>query len=474
MKRFLILLALLLAACEVGPDYKKPEVSTPASFSELPAASTQAPADDATLAKWWMHIDDPELQSLITRALGSNLNLKTAVSRIRESREQIIVAGAKEWPQLSATGTGTNIHSNSSPIASAIAGGSMAPTGPSNIKIYSAGFDATWEIDVFGGVRRGIEQAAANTEGAVWNMRDAEVSLSAEVANDYFTLRTAQVRIAILQEEISRQRETYGLIAARRRAGFVTQLDVNQQQTLVSNTAAQLPTVQAEAHTMEHAIAVLIGAEPEAIAQELETNRRFPEVRADLAVGLPSDLLRRRPDIRAAERKLAAATAGIGVAVSDLYPKFNLIGSAAFVGNHLDTLISGKNFSTIAFGSISWPIFQGGQVRANIRVNKEQTEQAYLAYQQTVLSALQETEDALTRYAHELQRQAALQATLHSAQSSEVIARAQYGIGLVTYINVLGAQFTVLNAEDQLAQSRQAAVQDLVSLYKALGGGWQG
>ncbi|HLY07198.1 MAG TPA: efflux transporter outer membrane subunit [Rhizomicrobium sp.] len=476
MKRAIAILVLFLAGCEVGPDYKQPDVPTPPSFSELPAARAQTPADDAALAKWWTRIDDPELQSLIARALASNLNFKTAVSRIREAREQVIIAGAKEWPELSATGTGLNLHSNSSPIASAIGGGgpNAPPSAPTNIKIYSAGFDATWEIDVFGGVRRGIEQAEANTEETSWTMRDAEVSLTAEVANDYFNLRTEQARMAILRDEIARQRDAFQLIGARRRAGFVTQLDVNQQQTLLSNTAAQLPTIEAEARTMEHAISVLIGAPPEGIAKELETTAAFPAITADIAVGLPSDLLRRRPDIRAAERKLAAATAGIGVAVADLYPKFNLVGATAFVGNHLDTLISGNNFATVAFGQISWPVFQGGQIRANIRAKKEETQQAYLAYQQTVLSAMQETEDALTRYAHEMQRQASLRTTVQSAQSSEAIASAQYRAGFVTYVNVLSAQTARLSAEDELAQSRQAAAQDLISLYKALGGGWQG
>lgn len=475
MKRASTALLLLLAGCEVGPDYNAPKVATPASFVELSAGSGSAPADDATLCAWWTHIDDAELQNLIGRALRSNLDLKAAVSRIRAAREQTIIAGASEWPQLNATGTGLNLHSNSSPFFAGGSGGQggAPPSGPSNIKVYSLGVDATWQLDVFGGVRRGVEQAEANAEAASWNLRDAEVSLTAEVADDYLTLRAAQARIAILRDEIAREQDASELVAARARAGFVTQLDVNQQKTLASNTAAQLPPLQAQALAMEHAIAVLVGEPPESIARELDSTAPFPEVRADIAVGLPSDLLRRRPDIRTAERKLAAATAGIGVAVADLYPKFNLIGAAPFISNHLDNLISGNNFSTIAFGQISWPIFHGGQIRANVRANEESTQQAYLAYQQTVLKALQETEDAIDRYANEKQRQTALETSLRSAQSSETIALAQYRAGFVTYINVLTAQSAFLTAEDELAQSRQAAAEDLVSLYKALGGGWQ-
>jgi len=478
MKRALPVLVLLLAGCEVGPDYKSPQTTLPLAFSESntkPSTNAATLTDDASLATWWTRIDDPELQSLIGRALASNLDLKSAVSRIREAREQAIIAGAKEWPELEANGTGLNLHSNSSPLASAFGGGGHAPpSGPSNIKIYSAGFDATWELDVFGGIRRGAEQAEATAEAASWTMRDAQVSLTAEIANDYLALRTAQLRITILRDEIARQQNSFQLIAARRRAGLVTELDVDQQHTLLSNTAAQLPPLEAEARTSEHAIAVLVGQQPEAISNELESNPKFPEVTANLGVGLPSDLLRRRPDIREAERKLAAATAGIGVAVADLYPKFNLLGSTSFVSNHLTNLVSGENFSTIALAQISWPIFQGGQIRANIRAKKEETQQAYLSWQAIVLQALRETEDALTRYANERQRQASLETSVQSARSSEAIAEGQYRAGFVTFLNVLSAQSALLTAEDQLAQSRQAAAQDLVSLYKALGGGWSG
>ncbi|HEY4112614.1 MAG TPA: efflux transporter outer membrane subunit [Rhizomicrobium sp.] len=470
----------LLAGCEVGPDYKPPTVNTPQQFGELQDAA-QAPfshavAGEADLSQWWTQISDPELQRLIGRSLQSNLNLQAAVSRIRQAREQEIIAGASEWPQVNATGAGINLHSNGSPLASIMGGsggqGQPPPPGSTNIRLYNLGFDATWELDVFGGVRRGVEAAQANTEAATWDMRDAEVSLTAEVANDYFTLRAAQARIGILRNEIQRQQGAFRLIAARLRAGFVTQLDVNQQRTQVETTAAQVPSLQADARAMEHAIAVLLGQQPEMLSAELDASAPLPSVPASLPVGLPSDLLRRRPDVRQAERKLAAATANIGVAVADLYPKFNLIGAASFTSNRIDNLLSASNFGTIGIGQITWPIFHGGQIRANIRVNEEQTQQAYLAYQQSVLQALQDAEDALTRLTNEQQRIVALQAAVASAQSSATIAERQYRAGLVTFVNVLTAQETLLNAQDQLMQSRQAFAQDLVSLYKALGGGW--
>lgn len=471
--------ALLAAAgCEVGPDYKPPQIATPPTYEELPA-NAQAPLSqpasaEADLSRWWAQIRDPELQSLIARALHSNLDLQAAVSRIREAREQEIVAGAKGVPQLNANGLGLNTHSNSNPLG-AIAGGGAggAPqAGPSNIKLYSLGFDATWEIDVFGGVRRGIEAASANTDAAWWGMRDGEVSLTAEIANDYLALRAAQARIAIIRDQLKHQQDSFKLIAARKRAGFVTQFDVNQQRALVSSTAAELPSLDGELRAREHAIAVLLGQQPETLAAELDASAPLPDIPTALPVGLPSDLLRRRPDVREAERKLAAATANIGVAVADLYPKFNLIGAASFTGPHLSDLLSGSNFGVVGLGQITWPIFHGGQIRANIRAKEEEAQQAYLAFQQSVLKALQDAEDALARYTNEQRRLLPLQAGVQSARSSERIAEQQYRAGLVTYLNVLAAQTTLLGAEDQLTESRQALAQDLVSLYKALGGGW--
>jgi multidrug efflux system outer membrane protein len=261
-------------------------------------------------------------------------------------------------------------------------------------------------------------------------------------------------------------------VHARARAGFVTQLDVNQQKALVNTTAAELPGLQADARAYEHAIAVLLAQQPETLTAELDSAAPLPPIPATLPVGLPSDLLRRRPDIRDAERKLAAATANIGVAVADLYPKFNLIGAASFTGPHIGDLLSASHFGTVGFGQITWPLFQGGQIHANIRAKEEETQQAYLAYRQAVLAALQNTEDALARYANEQQRYLSLQSAVQSAQSSAVLAENQYRAGLVTYLNVLTAETTLLSARDELTQSRQQLAQDLVSLYKALGGGW--
>jgi NodT family efflux transporter outer membrane factor (OMF) lipoprotein len=481
VRRFFLFAALFLTGCAVGPDYRKPDLPAPPAFEELPEAKAQAPlsapvATEADLSQWWLQFRDPELQSLISRALKSNLDLLTAESRLREARQQVIVAGAAGLPRIDTNGAAAHIHSDSDFLSKL--GGPLGTSGtasdkPTDIKIYSVGFDATWEIDVFGGIRRGVEAADASREAAVWQMRDGEVTLTAEIATDYLTLRVTQARIAILQDEARHQQDVLGLIAARRRTGFVTQLDVNQQNTLVTTTLAQIPELDAQTRAIEHAIAVLLAEQPEAMMEELGRGAAISAMPTTLPVGLPSDLLRRRPDVRTAERQLAAANAQIGVAVADLYPKFDLIAAASFTGSHLSNLLSGSNLGQAGLGSIMFPIFHGGQIQANIRAKKEEEKQAYYAYQKAVLGAVQDVEDALARYTTEQERLVQLDRAVSASQSSSSVALQQYRAGLVTYVNVLTAQASELSARDQREQSRQAFAADLVSLYKALGGGWQ-
>jgi multidrug efflux system outer membrane protein len=465
MRRAIPFLLVACAGCTVGPDYKKPDMPVPAQFRAA------APSTAADLSQWWKQFGDAELQSLIERALKSNIDLQTAASRVRQARTQEIVAGAAGLPQVNANGIAAHLHSNGDPIAGLT--GQPPTGGGTDIKLYSAGFDASWEIDVFGGVRRGVEQAQANTEAALWQQRDGEVTLTAEVATDYLTLRTLQARIAILNDEAKRERDTLSLVAARAKAGFVTELDVNQQNAQLQNTVAQIPPLEAQSRADEHAIAILLAEPPDALASELETAAPPPATPPMLPTGLPSDLLLRRPDVREAERKLAAATAGIGVATADLYPKFNLLAGISFTTNQLSNLFSAGNLGEFGLGQVTAPIFEGGKIHANIHAKEEEMQQALLAYRADVLGALRDAEDALTREDSERRRQDALVASARTARSSAGIALDQYRAGLVTYVNVLQAQATDLTAQDQLAQSRLALSTDLISIYKALGGGWQ-
>ena len=470
---------LLLGACTVGPDYHRPGMPAPQSFPmpDAKAAPLSQPvAGEADLSHWWRIFHDRELDSLIGRALAANLDLKTAASRVREAREQEIVAGAAGLPSVSAQGAAAHVHSGNNPLA-ALGGGSSSGGGSgggsSDLSLYSLGFDATWEVDLFGGTRRSIEAAEAGTEAARWQMRDGEVSLTAEIATDYFDLRGAQTRLAILRDQLKSQQATLELVAARAHTGFVTQLDVNQQAALHAGTEAQIPSLETEVRADEHAIAVLLAVDPEALSGELDATGAIPTVPTQLPVGLPSDLLRRRPDVRAAERKLAQATAQKGVEIAALYPKFDLLGGLFAGSNGVDTLFNSSSLSEMVLGSISWPIFNAGKLHANIRASEEERLQAYYAYKQAVLGAIRDADDALVRYAGEQRRFLALQREVARDRSSTTIAEQQYRAGMTNFINVLTAENSDLQAEDMLAQSRQALTADLASLYKALGGGWQ-
>jgi outer membrane protein, multidrug efflux system len=487
--RLPLLLSLLLCGCTVGPNYTMPNLQTPPGFGELPRSAKDAPlslplASQADLSQWWKQIPDPELQSLIEEALRSNLDLMTAASRVREAREQEIIAGAPGLPQIDANAVGAHVHSGSNPLAGLLGGSSGGSSGGSggsgsrqsggiDTDLYSLGFDATWEIDVFGRIRRGVEAARANTESAVWQMRDGEVSLTAEVANDYLTLRSIQARIAVINAQVSAERGVVNLVSARARAGFVTQLDVNQQVTLAQNTAAEIPELEAQIRAQEHAIAILLARAPEAMTAELDRTAPLPPFPATLPVGLPSDLLRRRPDIREAERKLAAATAQEGEAIAELYPRFNLLGLASIASPAIGSLFSTSNLTEAGAGQITWTLFKGGELRANIRAREEEERQAYFAYQSAVLAAIRDAEDALVRYEKEQTRFVDLKAAAATAQSSVSLAEQQYRVGLTTYVDVLTAQTNLQTAQDALVQSRQLLAQNLIALYKALGGGWQ-
>jgi multidrug efflux system outer membrane protein len=460
-----------LSACTLGPDYKKPDIATPAAFTE--AASTARVAvspDDADLSQWWTQFDDPLLTWLIDRGLNDNPDLAAAASRVREARQQEIIAGAAEYPTINATGNAVTFNSNRN-----AEGGGAPPQGltlPGHANLYAAGFDATWEVDLFGGTRRAREAAKDTTQAQAWAERDGEVSLSAEIANDYLTLRALQARIALGEAELQRQKGVFDLIGARRRTGFVTNLDVNQQSSVVATAAAQIPQLDAQARGQIHALGVLVGETPEALAAHLGLPGALPPPPPTLPTGLPSELLRRRPDVREAERRLAASNAQVGEQIANLYPKLELIGLASFATNSIGNLFSADNFASAAVGMATQPLFDGGRRHASVRVAQEETKQAALAYRGAVLVALRDVEDALARYKAEETRRSALARSVTAAQGSLTIAQDQYRTGFVTFINVYQAQITLFNAQDQLTQSDGQIVTDLVAIYKALGGGW--
>ncbi len=469
---------------------------TPPAYQEtgaVPGASPETP----DLAQWWSQFHDPTLDSLVTRALAGNLDVATEVSKIREARQQVIIAGAAALPQIDASPSVNNTmlskNAGFSQLAGAFTGGggkgggapgSGAGGGTVGIGLpgtdfttYSAGFDASWELDLFGQTRRSVEAARGRVEAEVWSLHDTEVSVASEVAVDYLTLRSLQRQIDVAEREEARQQELLGLVEARRQAGFATRLEVSQQQNQLASARSQRPTLEAEARGEIHALGVLIGQPPESLSAELTpvpgTLAAPPAPPPAVPVGLPSELLRRRPDVRVAERSLAAATADVGVAVGDLYPQINLTGSADLISQSLKNLVSGNSIQTSLTAALVEHVFDGGRIRANISAKKEARVQAYLAYQKAVLTALKDVEDALSRYGSEERRNAQLRASAEAARVAFDMANDRYKSGLSDFINVLQTEAALYTAESQLAESDGLVDQDLVSLEKALGGGWK-
>jgi outer membrane protein, multidrug efflux system len=462
--------AVVLAACKtVGPEYAPPAAETPPAYAE-PAAQGAA----ADLSAWWRAFDDPQLTRLVETALAQNLELAQAVSRIEEARFQETVAGARDAPQAAAQvqASRNRISENAipTPPGSGAPGGLFGLPG-SEFNTFRLGLDASWEIDLFGATRRSVEAAKARTEVAAWTARDLRTSLAAEVARDYLTLRALQTREAIARRDLERQAGLLGIAASRADTGFTSRFDAEQQTSAERATAARIPALQAQQRAMIHAIAVLTGQPPGALSAELSAPEPMPHA-VPPPPGLPSELLRRRPDIRAAERRAAAASADIGVATAELYPRFSLTAQPAFVSTELSSLLDwgSRNYSLGA--GLVWPLFNGGRIKAQVGAAGARQTQAVAAWRQSVLRALQDVEDALARYAGDTARATELERSAAAARAAAAIASDRYRGGVADYTPVFTAEGQLNTAEDELAQAEFARAQDVVALVKALGGGW--
>ncbi|HTK58907.1 MAG TPA: efflux transporter outer membrane subunit [Sphingomicrobium sp.] len=464
------LLALLLSGCTVGPDYAEPHVAVPSSYLEA------SPIGQGQLDHWWRGFGDEQLTALVDQALRQNLDIEMAAARIREARALERVAGAGALPEVAAQGSVNRqrISENAIPLPPGAGSGSgvgIFGLPGTEFTTWRAGFDASWEIDLFGRNRREREAAAARTGAAVWSRRDAEVSTAAEVAGTYLRLRTLQARTANAEAELARQQRFEQLVAARTRGGLVTGQDLEQQRSERARAAAEIPVLQAQAKAEIHALGVLTGNSPGSLADQLASRSAMP-LPPSVPAGLPSDLLRRRPDIRAAERELAAATADIGVAIADLYPRFSLTAAPALVSTALGSLLEWGSRSFSIGTALDWPIFDGGRRRATVEVRSARQEQATIAYRKAVLTALGDVEDSLGDVGGDRQRLAELEQALATAVRAEEIARTRYRGGLVTLTDVLQAQQRRLSLEEQAIETRGALSRDTVALVKALGGGW--
>lgn len=467
-------LAGALAGCNVGPDYAAPVRPTPASFAEVGEGGVRsAPADEAALQQWWRTFGDPTLDSLVDRAVASNLDLRIAEARLREARALRAVAASELLPAVDGVGSYQRQRSSESITR----GGNFGPGGPgSTTNLFQLGFDASWEIDVWGRVRRSVEAADADLGAAVEETRDVLVTVLAEVARNYVELRAFQRRLELNNQNIELQRDSLALARSRFEAGITSELDVQQAEAQLASTTAQGPALDSLARQSAHRIGVLLGQDPGSLLGELRPLAPIPltvnGAPVDLPVGVPSDLLRRRPDIRRAERQLAGATARIGVATADFFPRFTLTGGFGLESIDADSLFNaGSRYWTIG-PSMRWPILDWGRIRGNINVAEARTEQALASWERSVLAAMEEAENALIAYIREQTRRTSLARAVEANQRSLDLSKELYTKGLATFLNVLDAQRSLLVSQDLLAQSDQTVASSLVAIYKALGGGW--
>ena len=480
LKKLTLVSMLALAACTVGPNYTKPDLAVPAAYS-----GPVPPGQSIDPARWWEAFGDATLTGLVERALKDNPNVAIAASRVRQARLGEIQARATYKPSLNASANATDIkfskNAGFSSLARAFSGGGQSGGGGTgggvalpgdSIKTFAVGFDASWELDIFGGGRRGVEAALARTEAAEWNQRDAAVMLAAEVADAYFALRLDQDSIAVLDSEIERQQRALQISSNIAKVGLAPAIDVTRQNGNITATRARLEPLKADLEVRKHALGVLIGQPPEALLGEL--SQPLPPLAATpvLPAGLPSDLLRRRPDIRAAERNLAASSADIGVAVADFYPKFSLTGIAQLISTSLGSLFSGDSLQLTGTGAATFPLFDWGKRKANVGIRKEAREQAYQDYRMAVLQGLKDVEDSLSRIDAERRRNALLREALADADRTAIADQARYKAGLVAQDTVINTQVDVLRAREDLAASDAQLRQMSVALFKAIGGGW--
>lgn len=456
------LLAFLLCACRVGPDYQRPELPMPDRWHQ--EAVEGLAEGEATLERWWERFGDETWAYLMERVAHQNLDLRGAMTRVAQARAQRGIATGERFPDLDGQ---ARIERNR------VSGGT-APVifGRDRIDdVASVGVGAAWEIDVWGRITRSIEASQGFLEASVEDYRDVLVVIYAELGLQYVELRALQARIAFAEENIAIQRDTLELTRNRFDAQIAPELDVRQAELNLANTEASLPALRQALMRSMYRIEVLLGEPPGRLFDLLSGEGPVPTAPQDVAIGIPADTLRQRPDVRGAERRLAAQTARVGLATAELYPRFSLSGS--FGLEAFDDLFDAGN-RTWALGlPVQWNLFDGGRVRNAIALEEARTEEALVAYEQTVLFALEEVENALVATVQERLRRERLAASVEAAERSVELVKTLYGTGLTDFQNVLDAERFLTSQQDALAQSEGLAVQNLILLYRALGGGWQ-
>ncbi len=461
MKQLILMAAgaILLAGCAVGPNYRAPETA-PAVLknAQSPAFVAQTPE-----AVWWQEFDDTELDDLMRRALAANLDLRSAYDRVRAARAVFVERKLDYAPHVQLQGAYSHSEEQQPGFG----------TNRFNIQSDSLGFDAAWEIDLFGHVRRSVEAARADLGAERANYQDAQVTVAAEVARNYFELRGAQKRLLVARENLSTEFKTLELTQLLDQVGRGSELDVQRSRARLKATEATIPPLEATEKQAGHRLAVLLSERPGALDQELHPAAVATYAKT-LPIGDPTELLRRRPDVRAAERELAAATARVGVATAHLFPRVNITGFVGFVSGDVGRLFGTTPGSDARAWSVtptvSWAAFDLGSVRARLRASEAQSDAAAANYEKVVLTALEDTENSFVAYSAQ---QAQLKSLTEQAQASRRaadLADAQYREGVADFLVLLDAQRTQLDAEDSVAQAEMAVNISVVAIYKALGG----
>ena len=446
-------LALVLAGCSSLQPHSAdvPAVPVPAGWSAAKAGTVATP-----LAQWWGRLGDPELTALITEALAANTSVRSAQAALQQSRVLVDVQTAGTVPQIGAS-------------ASAQRSRSSGSTG----NTFSTGFDASWEPDVFGRLRAGVTATEADARAAEASLADVQVSLAAEVAVNYIELRGLQQRLQIARSNLASQQETLQITQWRLQAGLTTSLVTEQARAAAEQTAAQVPALQSSLAQSRHSLAVLTGQAPAALDARLAAAAPVPTAPNDLALDIPAQTLRQRPDVRAAEHRVAAAVARVAQADAARYPDFSLSGSLGLRALTLGTLTAGNSVASALAASLSASLFDGGAAKAQVRSQQAALEQVRVGYEAAVLTALKDVEDALVALQGDNERLARLQAAADAAANAALMAQQRYSSGLIDFATVLETQRTQLSAQDSVATTVASVGADHVRLYKALGGGWQ-
>ncbi len=464
-----LIATVLFYGCTVGPDYSRPPVPQQNGWQAVKGAAPIQPED----VRWWRDLKDPQLVQYIEQAIAGNQNIKEAQARVREARALRGVAAASLLPQVD----GGAVYNNSmtSSTAGLISELPKSLISKVNFKqdFFQVGFDASWELDIFGGRRREVQAASARAQSGIENYRDVMISVIAEIARNYVELRGAQRQLSIAEKNSGIQEQTLSLVKTRLDAKITSDLEVEQAKAQLERTRGNIPPLRASIRESAYRLAVLTGQPPNSLLDDLLATSPIPNPPDIVPVGLPSDLLRRRPDIRRAENDLRAATSDIGASKADLYPRFYLTGYAEPQSATFVDLFRTKSFAWSFGPAISWPVFHGGKIRSNIAATEARRDEALARYRQTVLTALQEVETSLVGYAeHEVERER-LALSVESQSRAVELARKRFEMGIKDFLTVLDAERQLRDVENSLALSETQVLVNLISLYKALGGGWQ-